>query len=70
MGKGGFGKGWGNGPYQNQNQWNGRSTTISCRARSRPLLDCLIVYIYGAKIVFIGVLVGCRSNRLLTIQDL
>ena len=23
MGKGGYGKGWGNGPYQNQNQWNG-----------------------------------------------
>ena len=23
MGKGGFGKGWGNGPYHNQNQWNG-----------------------------------------------
>ena len=23
-----------------------RSTTISCRARSRPLFDCLIIYIY------------------------
>ena len=26
-----------------------RSTTISCRARSRPLFDCLIIYIYMAQ---------------------